>query len=135
MMFWGPVYMDFRYGAYWDFSVRYTVWSLISFTCQTGLRFQYAPTFGTVKMTVPKAQYGPENPYKRKEISVRGGRSTFYRTDYHRTQKELLERLFQSFLTDGEIFIFEVCGKHTAAKVLQPPEPKSKIQPVPKNLM
>ena len=50
-----------------------------------------------VKITVPKVQYGPENPFKRKEISVWGGRSIFYRTDYNRIKKNILEWLFLRF--------------------------------------
>ena len=74
-----------------------------------------------VILTVPKVQYGPENSYKRKEISVRGGCSTFYRADYNRTKRNYWNGFFLSFLTTGEVLIFEICVNIRPAKVLRPP--------------
>ena len=78
------------------------------------------PDFRCTETTVPKFQYGSKNPCKRKEISVRCGCSTFHRADYKQNSKKYWNGFFYSFLSTGEIFIFEVCGNIRPAKVLRP---------------
>ena len=104
-----------------------TVWSLIS------LHASARPVWDFSTPQLSKVQYGPENSYKRKEISVRVIVALFIRPIY-RTQKTYWNGFFQTFFTTGEIFIYEVCVNIRPANY-DHPEPKSKIQPVLKHLM
>ena len=82
--------------------------------CQTGLRFQYGPTFGSVKTTVLKAQCSPEIHVSRKNLQFGLVIALFIRLTITELKKYNWNGFFQSFLMTREIFIFEVCGKHSA---------------------